>query len=146
MFEELAAVESQLPVYDVKNELGDYVVRFRSRDVYTDIKTKIIYLNSNPKAYNIDKFLERMADSRSVFMLFFIGIGRQGSIRTILSSVYHSKLVENTVVQFHWAGRSSRGVTQLRGAIIEEMLGDSRFVNNIDCAAGRRFLQRLMDL
>ena len=59
-----------LPVYDTENGLGDYVRRFESADTYTDIKTKILYLDSNTKAYNVDKFLKCMGEERSVFRFF----------------------------------------------------------------------------
>lgn len=54
----LKDIETALPSYDTRNGLGDYYREFNNGNTYTDIKTKIIYLNSNPKAYNIDKFLK----------------------------------------------------------------------------------------
>lgn len=53
LLRDLADEEKLLPVYDTKNGLGDYVRKFDNADTYTDIKTKILYLDSNPKAYNI---------------------------------------------------------------------------------------------
>lgn len=67
LIKNLQDMENALPSYDTKNGLGDYYVEFKDADTYTDIKTKVIYLNSNPKAYNVDKFLKQMADTRSVF-------------------------------------------------------------------------------
>lgn len=67
LLRDMVDIETQLPLYDTRNSLGDYIVHFRNHDVYTDIKTKIIYLNSNPKAYNVDKFLRHMAEDKSVF-------------------------------------------------------------------------------
>jgi hypothetical protein len=141
----LKDLESALPTYDTKNGLGDYCVRFDNGDTYTDIKTKVIYLNSNPKAYNIDKFLKQMADSRSVFLFFFIGIDEESIFKTLLCSVYHSKLIDNVIFQFHWAGRSTRGVTQFSGTAIDEMLQESSFCNNIDYAKCVDFLQSLLE-
>ena len=54
----LKYLEQALPAYDTKNGLGDYCVEFDNLCTYTDIKTKVVYLASNPKAYNIDKFLD----------------------------------------------------------------------------------------
>ena len=47
---------------------------FPAYDTETDVKTKIMILNSNPKAYNLDKMLEFLANYRSVFMFYFVGI------------------------------------------------------------------------
>lgn len=85
-------LEAALPSYDTKNGLGDYYREFDNGNTYTDIKTKIVYLNSNPKAYNIDKFLQKMAGSKSVFLFFFIGIDGASNFKTLLCSVYHGKL------------------------------------------------------
>ena len=64
-------LETALPAYDTKNGLGDYCRQFDNGDTYTDIITKVVYLNSNPKAYNIDKFLRQMSDTKSIFLFFF---------------------------------------------------------------------------
>ena len=58
ILKDIKILESKLPVYDTKNGLGDYVRQFESYNSYTDVKTKIMYLESSPKAYNIDKFWE----------------------------------------------------------------------------------------
>ena len=138
-------MESALPSYDTKNGLGDYHVEYENADTYTDIKTKVIYLNSNPKAYNVDKFLKQMADSRSVFMFFFIGVDANDIFNTLLCSVYHDKLISNTILQFHWAGRSSRGVAQFNGSAIDEMLKTKHFQNNIINTQATEFLKGLLN-
>ena len=145
LIDNLKDLENALPSYDTKNGLGDYHVEYKDADTYTDIKTKVIYLNSNPKAYNVDKFLKQMADTRSVFMFFFIGIDEKDIFNTLLCSVYHNKLIDNTLLQFHWAGRSSRGVAQFNGSAIDEMLKSISFVNEIDKNKARDFIQRLLD-
>lgn len=141
----LQNMESALPSYDTKNGLGDYHVEYENADTYTDIKTKVIYLNSNPKAYNVDKFLKQMADSRSVFMFFFIGVDTNDIFSTLLCSVYHDKLISNTILQFHWAGRSSRGVAQFNGSAIDEMLKKENFYNKIINTQAIRFLENLLN-
>ena len=141
----LQNMESALPSYDTKNGLGDYHVEYENADTYTDIKTKVIYLNSNPKAYNVDKFLKQMADSRSVFMFFFIGVDANDIFSTLLCSVYHDKLISNTILQFHWAGRSSRGVAQFNGSAIDEMLKKENFYNKIISTQAIRFLENLLN-
>ena len=141
----LKELEKAMPSYDTKNGLGDYYVEYEDVDTYTDIKTKVIYLNSNPKAYNIDKFLKQMADSRSVFMFFFIGIDEKDIFNTLLCSVYHNKLIENTILQYHWAGRSTRGATQFNGMAIDDMLKMHQFENEIDDSKSKEFLKNLLE-
>lgn len=46
--------------------------------------------------------------------------------------VYHDKLIEGTILQFHWAGRSSRGAAQFNGVVLDGMLRDAQFQNVID--------------
>ncbi len=138
-------LEAALPSYDTKNGLGDYYREFDNGDTYTDIKTKVIYLNSNPKAYNVDKFLKQMADSKSVFLFFFIGVNQESIFKTLLCSVYHGKLIDNTILQFHWAGRNTRGAAQFNGTAIDEMLNEQSFVNDIDTTKSETFLQELLN-
>lgn len=145
IIQNLRTLESFLPTYDTRNGLGDYCRGFDDVETLTDIKTKVVYLNSNPKAYNIDKFLRQMADGKSVFLFYFIGVDEQGVFQTLLCSVYHGKLIDNTVLQFHWAGRSSRGVAQFNGTALDEMLHDASFVNDIDTAKSKRFVLDLID-
>lgn len=141
----LKDLEKALPVYDTKNGLGDYHVEYENADTYTDIKTKVIYLNSNPKAYNVDKFLRQMADSRSVFMFFFIGVDENDIFNTLLCSVYHNKIIDNTILQYHWAGRSTRGAAQFNGSAIDDMLNDIHFKNNIEEKQSLMFLKKLLE-
>lgn len=140
----LENMEKALPSYDTRNGLGDYCRRFDNGSTFTDIKTKVIYLTSNPKAYNIDKFLKQMSTSDSVFLFFFIGIDETRIFNTVLCSVYHQKLIENTLLQYHWAGRSTRGVAQFNGEAINEILNEHAFQNNIDEKTGRMFLNKLL--
>ncbi len=138
-------LEAALPSYDTKNGLGDYYREFNNGDTYTDIKTKVIYLNSNPKAYNVDKFLKQMADSRSIFLFFFIGVDENSIFKTLLCSVYHGKLIDNTILQFHWAGRNTRGVAQFNGTAIDGMLKEANFTNSICINKAKAFLKQLLD-
>ena len=68
--------EESLPVYDTRNDLGDYCREFDNGETYTDIKTKIICLDSNPKAFNIDKFLRCMSEDNTIFFFFPLSIQR----------------------------------------------------------------------
>ena len=145
LLKNLPNIEQFLPIYDTKNELGDYIRHFESTESYTDIKSKVLYLDSNPKAYNIDKFLKCMGREKSVFMFFFVGIDDTGIVNTILASVFHNRLQETTLLQHHWAGRGTRGVAQFNGKTINEMLQEEPFINNIDIEKSKQFLKNLLD-
>ena len=141
----LEEAEHLLPSYDTRNDLGDCVFHCTHATVYTDIKTKILYLDSNPKAYNIDKFLECMGRDNSVFMFFFVGIDERGFLNTALASVFHDTLQRMTLLQHHWAGKGTRGTAQFSGKAINEILHTPHFVNKINEEASHQFLQRLLD-
>lgn len=141
----LSDIEHLLPTYDTKNDLGDYKRTFDNSDSYTDIKTKILYLDSNPKAYNIDKFLKCMGKDKTVFMFFFVGIDKTGIVNTILASVFHNKIQNTTLLQHHWAGRGTRGVAQFNGKTINELLNEESFVNRINEDESKLFLKTLLD-
>ncbi len=143
ILDDLRYIESQLPVYDTKNGLGDYIRKFPSRSTYTDIKTKIMYLGSNPKAYNIDKFLECMSEEDSVFMFYFIGINEEGLANCVLCSVYDKQLIESTIFQLHWAGRGTRGTAQFNGDAIAQILLHPLH-QEIDVAQCKSFLEDLL--
>lgn len=141
----LGEIEHLLPTYDTKNDLGDYVRTFEKSNSYTDIKTKVLYLDSNPKAYNVDKFLKCMGKDKSVFMLFFVGIDETGIVNTVLASVFHNKLQKTTLLQHHWAGKGTRGAAQFNGKTINELLREDSFVNIIDEKDSQRFLMELLE-
>lgn len=63
-----------IPQFKTENTLGDYAKEFKDYVTETDVKTKIMILDSNPKAYNLDKMLEFLASERSVFMFYFVGV------------------------------------------------------------------------
>lgn len=141
----LGEIEHLLPTYDTKNDLGDYVRTFEKSDSYTDIKTKVLYLDSNPKAYNVDKFLKCMGKDKSVFMFFFVGIDETGIVNTVLASVFHNKLQKTTLLQHHWAGKGTRGAAQFNGKTINELLREDPFINEINEEDSQRFLQGLLE-
>lgn len=114
-------------------------------EVKIDIKTKMLNLASSPKAYNIDKTLKVLSDGNTVISFFFIGVDPEEElIKTRLVSIFDRTILEATRVQFHWAGRNSRGVTQLAGDL--HPLFDANFVELIDVRRSQVFLRRLIDL
>ncbi len=111
-----------IPPFKTKNSLGDYSREFKDFLTATDVKTKIMILNSNPKAYNLDKMLEFLASDRSVFMFYFVGIDSVKIINTVLVSIFQEQLLNATILLKHWAGRNSRGVSQFEGKTISHLI------------------------
>lgn len=135
---------NKLPAFKTENTLGDYVRIFDNHHTETDVKTKVVLLNSNPKAYNIDKFLEFHNRSNTVFLFYFIGIDAKKIFNNILISVFQKDLLKSTILLRHWAGRNSRGVTQFEGSTIQKLLETPSTV--IDEKIAKEFIQKLYDL
>ncbi|MGD0898482.1 MAG: hypothetical protein ABR915_11640 [Thermoguttaceae bacterium] len=114
-------------------------------EIRIDIKTKLFGLASSPKAYNIDKALRALARGNAVLGFFFVGIERDsGQISTRLVSVLDRAILGATRIQFHWAGRNSRGVTQLTGDLAS--IFDAAYRGSVDIAEAEAFLDRLIEL
>jgi hypothetical protein len=60
-------------------------------------------LQSNPKAYNIDKLLDFLSSGDSVFLFYFIGIEPSKIVNQSLVSIFQKDLLNSTIVQSHWA-------------------------------------------
>jgi hypothetical protein len=140
-----ALMEKQhgLPRFTTDDSLGDYIKEFESYYTETDIKTKIMILDSNPKAYNIDKMLEFLSKPTSVFLFYFIGINPYEILNTTLTSMFETRLVNGTLLLKHWAGRNSRGVTQIEGRIIADILNNPS--NMIDIKQSYNLLQKMIN-
>ena len=134
-----------IPSFQTQNNLGDYTKIFNKFNTATDVKTKIMVLNSNPKAYNIDKVLEFLAKDKSVFMFYFIGLEPNKIVNQILVSMFQTDLLKSTILLKHWSGRNSRGVTQFQGEIIHKLIL-SPMNNKIDGAESINFLDKLIEL
>ena len=133
-----------IPIFKTENSLGDYTRNFPGYDTETDVKTKIMILSSNPKAYNLDKMLEFLTNSRSIFMFYFVGVDPGKLVNTVLVSMFQAKLLRSTILLKHWSGRNSRGVSQFEGVAINDLImnPDSSISVGEACA----FLQRVMAL
>lgn len=113
---------SSLPSFQTEDGLGDYSKSYADFRTETDIKTKIMFMRGEPKGYNIDKLLEFLATSKSVYLLYLLGIDENGGIVTRLCSMFDRRLIVGTRAQLHWAGRGTRGVTQFDGKVLREIL------------------------
>jgi hypothetical protein len=130
--------------FQTRNTLGDYLRDFPDFHTATDVKTKVMALHSNPKAYNIDKLLQFLTAPSSVFMFFFIGLEPNSVVGTSLVSVFQRDLLSGTLLLKHWAGRNSRGVAQFNGEVIAELI--RRPNNVVDISRARHYLQSLINL
>ena len=127
-----------LPEIFTADELGDYEREFDRFLTETDIKTKVLFLSSNPKGYNIDKLLSFLSKEKSVYLVYVVAIGEDKTIKTRLCSMFSQQLLSGTRIIKHWAGRNSRGVTQYDGRALEAIVED--FNPKIDEKASQNFL------
>ena len=111
-----------IPQFKTMNSLGDYRKEFEEYFTETDVKTKILLLESNPKAYNLDKMLEFLASRKSVFMFYFVGVEPVRIVNTVLVSMFQEQLLKSTILLRHWAGRNSRGVSLFQGKTISKLI------------------------
>jgi hypothetical protein len=133
-----------LPQFKTENSLGDYSRSFPSFDTETDVKTKIMILASNPKAYNLDKMLEFLCGDRSVFMFYFVGVEPGRIVNTVLASMFQVRLLDATILLKHWSGRNSRGVTQFEGRAINQLIENPE--QDIDEQRATAFLEQVISL
>ena len=135
---------SPLPTFKTEDKLGDYSKTYPSYITETDIKTKVLFLDGNPKAYNIDKLLEFLSMQKSVYMIYLLGIDENKNIVARLISAFDDRLIGATNLQQHWAGRNSRGDAQFNGkALVTILEQDSgSYINHDEVQA---FLKLLID-
>lgn len=116
-----------LPEIFTADELGDYEREFEHYLTETDIKTKVLFLSSNPKGYNIDKLLSFLSEEKSVYLVYVVAVDENRTIQTRLCSIFNRQLLSGTRIIRHWAGRNSRGVTQYEGRALEAIVKDFDF-------------------
>jgi len=133
-----------IPAFMTENALGDYQRVFDDFVTETDVKTKIMILSSNPKAYNLDKILEFLSREKSVFMFYFVGVDPVRIVNTVLVSMFQADLLRSTILLKHWSGRNSRGVTQFEGKAIADLILTPK--HEIQAAEARVFLEGIIAL
>ena len=136
--------DQEIPNFKTDNSLGDFSRNYPEFSTQTDVKTKIMILHSNPKAYNIDKMLEFLSSKESVFLFYFVGIEPVKIVNTILISMFQEDLLSATILLKHWAGRNSRGVTQFEGNTIHKLIIKPNI--DIDSKSATNFLKELIDI
>ena len=140
------AIEQIITAKGNAHELGDLERDIgNGQPLVIDIKTKLLDRASAPKAYNIDKMLSFLSQQGSVFAFFLIGVDIESqSVNSRLLPVLETALLDATVIQHHWAGRASRGVTQLSGRF--ERANEPSYKPTIDIARAKAFLKKLLEL
>ncbi|MBR1125640.1 hypothetical protein JQ628_29240 [Bradyrhizobium lablabi] len=127
------------------HDLGDLTRNLERGLLVVDIKTKLLDRASAPKAYNVDKMLTFLSQPGSVFAFLMIGVDSRAKTLTVhLLPVLDAELLDATVIQHHWAGRASRGVTQLSGKLGHTT--DADYQPRVDVPKALAFLKRLLSL
>jgi hypothetical protein len=144
LIEALHQKHKNIPRVKTQNDIGDYVAIFDKYKTATDIKTKIMILQSNPKAYNIDKLLDFLSSDESIFLFYFIGIEPSKIVNQSLVSIFQKDLLNSTIIQSHWAWRNSRWVAQFNGEVLHKLIINQS--NEIDIEDSKRFLENLISL
>lgn len=110
-----------------------------------DIKTKLVDRASAPKAYNVDKALAFLAEPGSVLAFLMVGVDiHAATVSARLLPVLESSLLDATAIQHHWAGRSSRGVTQLSGRF--HRASEHGYDPKVEIDRAQAFLEELLAL
>lgn len=127
------------------NSLNDYEAITEKYHVGVDIKSKMLYSNSAPKGYNIDKFLKFSAEVDTVYLVYFIGVDENDEIYTQLVPAYDNELLEMSNIQTHWSGRNSRGTVQYSGSGLKSMITEPR-ANRVNLSRVITWLNYLLNL
>lgn len=140
----IKALKAKAPLPDFRTDdgLGDFSKSYESYITETDIKTKDLSHVGNPKAYNIDKFLEFLSSDKAVYMIYLLGVDENGKITTHLCSGLDKRLIEASKLAHHWSGQNSRGTVQFIGKELAAILDTDG--NDIDEEVARIYLLDLI--
>ena len=139
------AIEQLITGEGNAHELGDIIRPLGDSELVIDVKTKLLDRASAPKAYNVDKVLKYFSQPGSIFAFLMVGIDTQTKeVRVRLLPVLEQSLLDVTAVQHHWAGRGSRGVTQLSGPFGVSLIEEYHPI--IDVPKAQKFLLDLINI
>lgn len=133
-----------LPPLKLGNQLGDCYATYPGFRVATDIKSKMLFLSSAPKGYNIDKLLAFLAQPDSVYMIYLVGVDANGAVTGRLCSALDHRLTASSKTQHHWAGRNSSGTIQFDGHVLTHILAEPA-KTAFDPGQAWEFLRHLME-
>lgn len=138
------AIEELITHLTPQHRLEDIGLRHPGGVLGVDVKTTTIGKSSAPKGYNVDKMLAWLASVEHTAAFYFIGVDSSaGRIATRLVPIFDWTVLDATHVTHHWAGRASRGVTQLDGRF--KVVLDAGFSSIVDVSSSRDFLIGLLD-
>lgn len=132
----------------VDHAFGDHLETLGDFSVAVDVKSKLSGTKSNPKAFNIEKFLEFHKSPNSVFLFFFITINQEkGIIKSPrLTPCLESNLLEGYLTQKHWSARGSRGTTQMTLKSLEVLFSTDELTISLDDSVFESKLEDWLEL
>lgn len=123
--------------------LGDLTFK-GGLNINVDIKSKLTEKHSNPKAYNIDKFLKILLEDRNLLLFYLLLIDTEKkTVRGELISPLNPEIISCSRIQHHWAGRNTRGVIQFTGDITKSF--ENMDPLYMDYGKGANFLTSLIE-
>ena len=130
----------------IHHSIGDIEILLPDETViFVDIKSKLQHLSSAPKGYNIDKFLKLLSDQKKMFAFLFVVVDMiEQDVRIKLIQPFDPTLMKFTIVQPHWAGRGTRGATQLTVKIRE--IFDNDYKQSVDYEVAVQLLEKFLRL
>jgi len=110
-----------------------------------DIKTSTGSATANAKLYNVDKQLEALSDGRTVCAVYLIHINAERQqLSTYMVNCFDEDILDHTLIQHHWSGRSSRGSSQLHVKVFQA-LGEEGRIARLNKERALGFIDGLID-
>jgi len=114
---------------EVTNPHGflDYERTFEDIQAGIDIKTKVMYLDSQPKGFSIDDALLYLSEENTVFLIYWVGIEKDETLKLQLLPVFERNMLKNHHIQKHWSGINQRGHIQFDGKMMGQVLSQKEY-------------------
>ena len=119
--------KKDIPVVTNLHKLADYEKNYPNTKTGTDIKTKVMYLDSQPKGFSIDDVLRFLCEENTVFLFYWVGIEQDETLKLQLLPIFDKNMLKNSYIQKHWSGINSRGHVQFDGKSMKVILGDDNY-------------------
>jgi len=107
--------------------LADYERVFENFKTGTDIKTKVMYLNSQPKGFSIDDILLYLSEANTVFLFYWVGIEKDETLKLQLLPIFENNMLKRSHIQKHWSGINQRGHIQFDGKVMKSILNTKNY-------------------
>lgn len=148
MIERLVISKEEAEEWDIaENGLGDFNVEMNGQNVVIDIKSKLMDRGSNPKGFNIDKYLEFTSKENNHYLTFLVGVDTvNNEVTSKLVPVIDKEMLKGNSNSHQLSGLESRGTISYRGTQIHKILTDESYKINIDKKEADRFLEDLINI